>query len=44
MIKSYNEIRYTWKTNRGIPDFRTAAFVLGLNKIANSDVALGKFH
>ncbi len=43
MIQAYNEIRDTWKKNKKIPDLRTAAFVVAINKIANSYIALGIF-
>ncbi len=43
MIQAYNEIRDTWKKNKKIPDLRTAAFVVAINKIANSYMALGIF-
>ena len=43
MVTAYNEIRETWKTNKKIPDLRTAAFVTAINKIAESYIALGIF-
>jgi glutamate dehydrogenase (NAD(P)+) len=43
MIHAYNEIRETWKKNKKIPDLRTAAFVVSINKIADSYMALGIF-
>jgi glutamate dehydrogenase (NAD(P)+) len=43
MISAYNEIRETWKQNKKIPDLRTAAFVVSIEKIANSYIALGIF-
>jgi len=43
MINAYNEIRETWKKNKKIPDLRTAAFVVAIDKIANSYIALGIF-
>ena len=43
MIHAYNEIRDTWKKNKKIPDLRTAAFVVAIDKIANSYIALGIF-
>ena len=43
MIHAYNEIHETWKKNKKIPDLRTAAFVLSINKIADSYIALGIF-
>ena len=43
MVQAYNEIRETWKSNKKIPDLRTAAFVTAINKIADSYYALGIF-
>ncbi|MEJ2193857.1 MAG: hypothetical protein P8X73_03235 [Ignavibacteriaceae bacterium] len=43
MIHAYNEIRETWKKNKKIHDLRTAAFVVAINKIADSYIALGIF-
>jgi len=43
MVYAYNEIRETWKKNKKIPDLRTATFVVAINKIANSYIALGIF-
>ena len=43
MIHAYNEIRETWKKNKKIPDLRTAAFVVAIEKIANSYISLGIF-
>ena len=43
MIHAYNEIRDAWKKNKKIPDLRTAAFVVSINKIADSYIALGIF-
>ena len=43
MIQAYNEIRDTWKKNKKIPDLRTAAFVIAIDKIADSYLALGIF-
>jgi len=43
MIQAYNEIRDTWKKNKKIPDLRTAAFVIAIDKIANSYLELGIF-
>ena len=43
MVFAYNEIRETWKKNKKIPDLRTAAFVVAIEKIANSYIALGIF-
>jgi len=43
MIQAYNEIRDTWKKNKKISDLRTAAFVVAIDKIADSYLALGIF-
>ncbi len=43
MVSAYNEINEVWKTNKEIPDLRTAAFVTAINKIADSYYALGIF-
>jgi len=43
MIHAYHEIRDTWKKNKKIHDLRTAAFVVAIEKIANSYIALGIF-
>ncbi len=43
MVSAYNEIRNTLKENKKIPDLRTAAFVLSIDKIANAYYSLGIF-
>lgn len=43
MIKATNEILECWKQNPGIPDMRTAAFVVAINKVGNSYLELGIF-
>lgn len=43
MVGAYNEIRETLKSNKKIPDLRTAAFVTAINKVAESYYALGIF-
>jgi glutamate dehydrogenase (NAD(P)+) len=43
MVSAYNEIRETWRSNKKIPDLRTAAFVTAINKVAESYYALGIF-
>jgi len=43
MINTYHEIRETWRQNDKIPDLSTAAFVVAIEKIANSYIALGIF-
>jgi len=40
MINAYQEIREAWKQKNKIPDLRTAAFVVAIEKITNSYVAL----
>jgi glutamate dehydrogenase (NAD(P)+) len=41
MIKATNEILECWKNNPSIPDMRTAAFVVAINKVGNSYLELG---
>jgi glutamate dehydrogenase (NAD(P)+) len=43
MIKATNEILDCWKQNPEIPDMRTAAFVVAINKVGNSYLELGIF-
>jgi len=43
MIKATNEILECWKNNPSIPDMRTAAFVVAINKVGNSYLELGIF-
>ena len=43
MIKATNEILDCWKSNPDIPDMRTAAFVVAINKVGNSYLELGIF-
>jgi glutamate dehydrogenase (NAD(P)+) len=43
MIKATNEILDCWKQNPGIPDMRTAAFVVAINKVGISYLELGIF-
>jgi glutamate dehydrogenase (NAD(P)+) len=43
MIKATNEILDCWKQNPDIPDMRTAAFVVAINKVGNSYLELGIF-
>jgi len=44
MIKATNEILECCKNNPSIPDMRTAAFVVAINKVGNSYLELGIFH
>ena len=41
MITSYGEIRDTFKRKKSIPDLRTAAFVVAINKISSDYLSLG---
>lgn len=43
MINAYHEIREGWKKDHNIPDLRTAAFIIAINKIAISYMELGIF-
>lgn len=43
MITATNEIMSTWKNNPDIPDMRTAAYVVAINKVATSYAELGIF-
>ena len=43
MVSAYNEIRETLNRNKKIPDLRTAAFVVAIDKIANAYYSLGIF-
>jgi glutamate dehydrogenase (NAD(P)+) len=43
MITATREIMDTWKANPQLPDMRTAAFVVAINKVATSYVELGIF-
>lgn len=43
MIASYHEIRDTLKSDKNIPNLRCAAYVSGINKVANSYLELGIF-
>jgi len=43
MITATHEIMNTWKTNPDIPDMRTAAYVVAINKVATSYAELGIF-
>jgi glutamate dehydrogenase (NAD(P)+) len=43
MITATREIMDTWKANPQLPDMRTAAFVVAINKVANAYVELGIF-
>ena len=43
MISSTHEIMNTWKNNPEIPDMRTAAYVVAINKVGTSYAELGIF-
>lgn len=43
MIKAYHDIREFHKSSRSIPDLRTAAFALSINKIKDAYYAMGIF-
>ena len=43
MINSVNEVMDCWKQNPSIPDMRTAAYVVAINKVATTYVELGIF-
>ena len=43
MISATHEIVNEWKHNPDIPDMRTAAYVVAINKVATSYTELGIF-
>ncbi len=43
MVTAVNEVMETWKQNPAIPDMRTAAYVVAINKVATSYAELGIF-
>jgi glutamate dehydrogenase (NAD(P)+) len=43
MITAVNEVMTCWKANPEIPDMRTAAYVVAIDKVANSYAELGIF-
>jgi glutamate dehydrogenase (NAD(P)+) len=43
MINAVNEVMSCWKANPAIPDMRTAAYVVAINKVATSYAELGIF-
>jgi len=43
MIGAYQAIRDEWKKNKKVKDLRTAAFIVAINKIADSYIQLGIF-
>ena len=43
MITATHEIMNEWKNNPEIPDMRTAAYVVAINKVATSYAELGIF-
>ncbi len=43
MVSSFYQIHDVFKRRKGITDYRTAAFVTALNKVANDYMTLGVF-
>ncbi|MBO9634690.1 MAG: Glu/Leu/Phe/Val dehydrogenase, partial [Chitinophagaceae bacterium] len=43
MITATREIMDAWKSNPSIPDMRTAAYVVAINKVGTSYAELGIF-
>jgi glutamate dehydrogenase (NAD(P)+) len=43
MITATQEVMQVWKDNPDIPDMRTAAYVVAINKVATSYAELGIF-
>lgn len=43
MVTAVNEVMECWKQNPAIPDMRTAAYVVAINKVATSYAELGIF-
>ncbi len=43
MINAVNEVMNCWKNNPSIPDMRTAAYVVAIDKVSNAYVELGIF-
>ena len=43
MVEAYRQLRDARKENPSIPDYRTAAFVVAIRKIARSYETLGVF-
>ncbi|MBK6796249.1 MAG: Glu/Leu/Phe/Val dehydrogenase [Acidobacteria bacterium] len=43
MVVAYHDIRHAWKSNPKIPNLRTAAFYISIEKIANDYMQLGIF-
>ena len=43
MMEATNEIMNVWRSNKDIPDMRTAAYVSAINKVATSYAELGIF-
>jgi glutamate dehydrogenase (NAD(P)+) len=43
MITATHEIMNCWKSNPAIPDMRTAAYVVAINKVGTSYAELGIF-
>jgi len=43
MINAVNEVMDCWKKNPAIPDMRTAAYVVAIDKVATTYLGLGIF-
>ena len=43
MVQAYSVMRETWKSRKGVPDLRTAAFLISLEKVARDYMELGIF-
>ncbi len=43
MVLAYHQLRETWKSRKDIPDLRTAAFLIALEKVARDYMELGIF-
>jgi glutamate dehydrogenase (NAD(P)+) len=43
MVTAYHQLREVWKGNPGVPDLRTAAFLIALDKVATAYRELGIF-
>ncbi len=43
MVNAYDAIRDTYKRRQKVPDLRTAAFIVALDKVANDYMAMGVF-
>ena len=41
MCRAYREIREVWRTRKEVPDLRTAAFVVAIQKVARCYMEMG---